>query len=54
MTSAPDRRLFLEQYGRIRAAEGRGSSSQAYYRTLPFVDDPQWKITFCPRSPVAF
>lgn len=44
MTSAPDRRLFLEQYGRIRAAEGRGSSSNAYYRELPFVDDPQWKI----------
>jgi SAM-dependent methyltransferase len=44
MTSAPDRRLFLEQYGRIRAAEGRGSSSEAYYRALPFVDSPQWKI----------
>ncbi len=44
MTSAADRRLFLEQYGRIRAAEGRGSSSQDYYRTLPFHDDPQWRI----------
>lgn len=44
MTPAPDRRLFLEQYGRIRAAEGRGSSNEAYYRSLPFVDDPQWRI----------
>lgn len=44
MTSAPDRRLFLEQYGRIRAAEGRGSASESYYRALPFLDDPQWKI----------
>jgi SAM-dependent methyltransferase len=44
MTSAADRRLFLEQYGRIRAAEGRGSASESYYRALPFVDDPQWKI----------
>jgi SAM-dependent methyltransferase len=44
MTSSPDRRLFLEQYGRIRAAEGRGSSSEVYYRTLPFIEDPQWKI----------
>jgi SAM-dependent methyltransferase len=44
MTSPADRRLFLEQYGRIRAAEGRGSTGGDYYRTLPFHDDPQWKI----------
>ncbi len=44
MTSAANRRLFLEQYGRIRAAEGRGSSSEEYYRSLPFIEDPQWKI----------
>jgi SAM-dependent methyltransferase len=44
MSSASNRRLFLEQYGRIRTAEGRGSSSENYYRALPFVNDPQWKI----------
>jgi len=44
MTNAPDRRLFLEQYGRIRASEGRGSSNGAYYRELPFIEDAQWKI----------
>jgi len=44
MSSGTDRRLFLQQYGRIRAAEGRGSENEDYYRTLPFVDDPQWKI----------
>jgi SAM-dependent methyltransferase len=44
MTSTADRRLFLEQYGRIRAAEGRGSSSESYYRALPFINDRQWKI----------
>jgi SAM-dependent methyltransferase len=42
--TVPDRRAFLEQYGRIRAAEGYGSSSDAYYRSLPFIDDPHWKI----------
>jgi SAM-dependent methyltransferase len=44
MTSVPDRRLFLEQYGRIRAAEGRGSDSGTFYRALPFIDHAQWKI----------
>ena len=44
MTSAADRRLFLRQYGRIRASEGRGSEHADYYRTLPFHDDPQWRI----------
>lgn len=44
MTSAPDRRLFLEQYGLIRAAEGRGSSNEVFYRTLPFIDNSQWRI----------
>ena len=37
MTGAPARRLFLEQYGHIRAAEGRGSQDAAYYESLPFV-----------------
>lgn len=37
MTDANARRLFIEQYGRIRAAEGRGSESPDYYRALPFV-----------------
>jgi SAM-dependent methyltransferase len=48
MTSS-ERRLFVEQYGRIRTAEGRGSSGNTYYRSLPFAphDHPlasQWKI----------
>ncbi|MEI9811445.1 MAG: class I SAM-dependent methyltransferase [Acidobacteriota bacterium] len=43
------RRLFIEQYGRIRTAEGRGSSGHDYYRSLPFApaDHPlasQWAI----------
>jgi SAM-dependent methyltransferase len=43
------RRLFLEQYGRIRTVEGRGSTDAAYYRALPFppADTPladQWGI----------
>ncbi|MEP6961930.1 MAG: class I SAM-dependent methyltransferase [Acidobacteriota bacterium] len=37
MTNAADRRLFLDQYGRIRAAEGRGASDEAYFQSLPFV-----------------
>ncbi|MEO8099387.1 MAG: class I SAM-dependent methyltransferase [Acidobacteriota bacterium] len=37
MTSASARRLFLDQYGRIRAAEGRGSNDADYFRSLPFV-----------------
>ena len=49
MTSAPDRRLFLDQYARIRSAEGRGSTDEAYYRALPFTSAnaphaEQWKI----------
>jgi len=48
MTST-ERRLFVEQYDRIRTAEGRGSSDHAYYRSLPFAppEHPlasQWKI----------
>ncbi len=48
MTSA-ERRLFVEQYGRIRTAEGRGSSDHDYYRALPFAPPDhrlaaQWKI----------
>ena len=37
MTAINARRLFVEQYGRIRAAEGRGSEDADYYRSLPFV-----------------
>jgi SAM-dependent methyltransferase len=32
------RRQFLEDYRRIRYAEGRGSEDPAYYRALPFED----------------
>lgn len=32
------RQAFLEQYGCIRRAEGRGSDDGAYYRALPFED----------------
>jgi SAM-dependent methyltransferase len=44
-----ERRLFVEQYGRIRTAEGRGSSDETYYRSLPFAppEHPlasQWTI----------
>jgi SAM-dependent methyltransferase len=43
------RRQFLEDYGRIRSAEGRGSAESAYYRALPFTDVTgrncdQWRI----------
>jgi SAM-dependent methyltransferase len=43
------RRQFLEDYGRIRSAEGRGSEESAYYRALPFTDvtgrnSDQWRI----------
>jgi SAM-dependent methyltransferase len=32
------RRQFIEDYGKIRSAEGRASSSSDYYRALPFAD----------------
>jgi SAM-dependent methyltransferase len=32
------RRQFLEDYGHIRSAEGRGSAGREYYRALPFAD----------------
>lgn len=40
---------FLEEYGAVRRAEGRGSDDPGWYRALPFVprDDPlawQWDI----------
>jgi SAM-dependent methyltransferase len=40
---------FLEDYARIRAAEGRASTSGDYYRALPFADltgrnTAQWRI----------
>ena len=43
------RHQFLEDYGRIRAAEGRGSCDDAYYQALPFDDltgrnRDQWRI----------
>jgi SAM-dependent methyltransferase len=46
---ADARRQFLEDYGRIRSAEGRGSEESAYYRALPFADltgqnSDQWRI----------
>jgi SAM-dependent methyltransferase len=46
---AQARRQFLEDYGRIRSAEGRGSDQSAYYRALPFADttgrnSSQWRI----------
>jgi SAM-dependent methyltransferase len=46
---AESRRQFLEDYGRIRSAEGRGSEESAYYRALPFADlsgrnTDQWRI----------
>jgi len=48
LTSTP-RRQFLEDYSRIRAAEGRGSADSAYFRALPFADltgrnSAQWSI----------
>src|SRR5260370_4666872 len=46
---AQARRQFLDDYGRIRSAEGRGSGESDYYRALPFADvtgrnSGQWKI----------
>jgi SAM-dependent methyltransferase len=43
------RRQFLDDYARIRSAEGRGSEESAYYRALPFTDvtgnnSEQWRI----------
>ena len=43
------RRQFLDDYARIRSAEGRGSNESAYYRALPFTDlsgrnSEQWRI----------
>jgi SAM-dependent methyltransferase len=37
-TTAADRRRFLDDYRKIRYAEGRGSADSAYYRALPFDD----------------
>jgi SAM-dependent methyltransferase len=49
VTEANARKFFVEQYGRIRTAECRGSDDSAYYRSLPYVaaDGPlaeQWAI----------
>ena len=46
---AEARRQFLNDYARIRSAEGRGSEESAYYRALPFDDitgrnSGQWRI----------
>ena len=46
---ADARRQFLDDYTRIRRAEGRGSEASAYYRALPFADltgqnSEQWRI----------
>lgn len=51
LTSTP-RRQFLEDYAKIRAAEGRGSGDSSYYRALPFSDltgrnAAQWRIRAC-------
>lgn len=48
LTTTP-RRQFLEDYARIRTAEGRGSEDSAYYCALPFTDPAsrnaaQWRI----------
>jgi SAM-dependent methyltransferase len=48
-TCSAARNQFLEDYRRIRAAEGRGSADAAYYRALPFEDltgnnSGQWGI----------
>jgi SAM-dependent methyltransferase len=48
-TCSAARNQFLDDYRRIRAAEGRGSSDAAYYRALPFEDltgrnSGQWRI----------
>jgi SAM-dependent methyltransferase len=44
MIATAQRRQFLEDYRRIRAAEGRGSGDSAYYRALPYHDSWQWRI----------
>lgn len=46
---AAARRTFLEQYAKIRLAEGRGSGDAAYFRALPYRDltgrnSGQWAI----------
>jgi len=46
---AEARRQFLDDYGRIRSAEGRGSDESDYFRALPFADitgrnSDQWRI----------
>ena len=46
---AEARRQFLDDYGRIRSAEGRGSDESNYFRALPFADitgrnSGQWSI----------
>src|SRR5262249_27000189 len=38
------RREFLDQYGHIRTAEGRGSDDPSYYRMLPFHRTWDWRI----------
>jgi SAM-dependent methyltransferase len=47
--TAAARRQFVADYGRIRAAEGRGSDGPDYYRALPYADltgrnAAQWAI----------
>lgn len=47
--NAAQRRTFIEQYGLVRQAEGRGSTDAAYYRALPYADLTgcnrwQWRI----------
>jgi SAM-dependent methyltransferase len=49
LTTLTPRQKFLEDYAKIRAAEGRGSPDSAYYLALPFADltgrnSAQWKI----------
>jgi len=46
---AAERQRFLEDYGRIRQAEGRGSDDPAYYLALPYQDltgrlEAQWRM----------
>jgi hypothetical protein len=48
-SAPPPRQRFLEDYAKIRAAEGRGSEDSTYYRALPFSDltgrnSAQWRI----------
>lgn len=49
LTTSSPRRQFLEDYAKIRAAEGRGSSTSDYYRALPYEDltgrnAAQWRM----------